>query len=189
MRGCAKQDCAWAELGPCLVQQRWKASFWKMWVWDTQYLCQYDKANLCLMDLTLMAVLFHLFPLSSLSCTSFRTKHLTLQYRSLTFFNVHVLPASGQDNTWLREGCTVIKDWFTVIYVPYCLVLSKCSDTEQSFLNACECLKADLFSHACTSNPRTVSWTTDNLCILLVSYAFSLHQMRAFITVVCWKLW
>lgn len=101
----------------------------------------------------------------------------------LTFFNVRAFPASGQDNTWLREGCTVIKDWFTVTYVPYHLFLSKFSETEQSPLNACVWLQANLFSHACNSKQEVVCWTTDNLSILLVSHAFSLHQIRAFVNV------
>lgn len=149
MHGCAKLDCTWAKLGLCLVKQWWQSWFWKMWAWDT-YLCQYDKANLCLMNLTLLAVLFHPFPFL-LSRTCFCTNHLTLQYGYLTFFNVRALLASGQDNTWLREGCTVIKDWFTVTYVPYHLFLSKFSETEQSPLNACVWLQANLFSHACNS--------------------------------------
>lgn len=73
-------------------------------VWELLFLCQCDRTNLCPTDLKLLALLLQLSPFFvSLIC--FYTQHLTLSYRTLTFFNLCALHASGQviPNTQLRE--------------------------------------------------------------------------------------
>lgn len=125
-------------------------------VLELLFLCQCDRANLCPTDLVLLGLLLQLSPfLLSLIC--FYTRHLTLPSRTLTFFNLCALPASGQviPNTQLREYSD-----YRLVYCHLCarsfLLVWILWNTVQSPVFTDVDLEAHLFRHSCTSNPGTI---------------------------------
>lgn len=86
---------SWTVLELCLGQRWWKAWFWKIWFWDT-YSSVSVTGLICALWTLPSGSIISPVSLSLISLICFCTKHLTLQYRTLTFSNVHAIPASGQ---------------------------------------------------------------------------------------------